>query len=149
MRRRNPLIVTAASGALFLAGLVPAAAAADSDIVDRFHNLQASGIITLTPDGRAHAGAITGTEVVVNAVGDVIEQLPFVAKALDRPLGASIADVPCVHDTEREGFQAYLPPAEYPVNKRNDHPAARQLPEGLGRPALQVRRHGRLPPQRG
>lgn len=119
MRRRNPLIVTAAAASLFLSGVVPAAAAS-SDTVDRYHQLQATGLITLTPDGRTHVGPISGTEVVVNAVGDIIDRLPFTAKPLDRPLAASIANVPCVHDNDREGFTAYLPPAEYPVNKRNE-----------------------------
>ncbi len=119
MRRRRPLIVTAAAASLFLTGVLPAAAA-ESDTVDRYHQLQASGVVTLTPDGRTHVGPISGTEVVVNAVGDIVDRLPFTAKALDRPLAASAVSVPCVHDSEREGFTPYLPPAEYPVNKRNE-----------------------------
>ncbi len=119
MRRRNPLIVTAAAASMFLAGIVPAAAAG-SDDVDQYHQLQASGIMTLTPDGRTHVGPINGTELVVNAVGDIIDRLPFTAKPLVHPFAADSSSTTCVRDTDREGFTAYLPPAEYPISKRNE-----------------------------
>jgi hypothetical protein len=96
-------------------------ARADSDTVDRYYRLQASGLVTLTPDGLTHASDIVGTEAVVNAVGEVVDRLPFQSKASDRPLGQTIARAPCVEDTKgRQGFTAYLPPVVYSVDKKNE-----------------------------
>jgi hypothetical protein len=94
---------------------------ADSDTVDRYYRLQATGLVTLTPDGLTHTSDIAGTEAVVNALGDVVDRIPFQARAADRPLGQTISHVPCVQDTKgREGFTAYLPPVVYSIDKKNE-----------------------------
>ena len=100
---------------------LPARADSGSDIVDRYHQLHASGLVTLTADGLTHTSDVVGTEVVVNAVGEIVDRLPFKATASDRPLGQTIARTPCVEDTKgREGFTAYLPPVVHSINKKNE-----------------------------
>lgn len=77
--------------------------------------------MTLTPEGLTRTSDIVGTEVVVNAVGEVLDRLPFKAMVSDRPLGQTITHTPCVHDTKgRDGFTAYLPPVVYPIDKKNE-----------------------------
>jgi hypothetical protein len=115
--RRNMLLTF---GCLALVGMsLPARA--DSDTVDRYYRLQATGLVTLTPDGVTHSGDIVGSEAVVNAVGEVVDRIPFRANAADRPLGQTIAQMPCVQNTKgREGFTAYLPPVVYSIDKKNE-----------------------------
>lgn len=117
---RRILLVTLPCLAL-AAMTLPARADSGSDTVDRYYRLQAAGLVTLTPDGLTHTGDIVGSEAVVNAVGEVVDRIPFQAKAADRPLGQTISHVPCVQDTKgREGFTAYLPPVVYSIDKKNE-----------------------------
>lgn len=117
---RRSFVVVMAVFAAMLAAVLPAEAG--SDIVDRYHQLDATGHVKLTPDGRTIVGDIVGTEVIVNTAGDVIDRLPFRAKAnaSDQVMAQSMTDAPCVHDTNREGFTAYLPPMTYPIDKKNE-----------------------------
>jgi hypothetical protein len=116
---RRCFIAVMSAAALFAVAVAPATA--DSDAVDRYYQLQATGVVTLTPEGLTHTSDIAGSEVVVNALGEVVDRVPFRAKVSDRPLGQSIAQVPCVHDTKnREGFTAYLPPAVYSIDNKNE-----------------------------
>lgn len=117
MRLRMPLIVLAAA-AMFISGMLPAGA--EADIVDRYNRLVATGNVTFTSEGRTKVSDIVGDEFVVDAVGTVIERIPFKAKAFDRPLAATMARVPCVHDNTREGFTPYTPPAQYPIDQKNE-----------------------------
>ena len=117
---RRMLLVTFPCLALAATSL-PARADSTSDTVDRYYRLQAAGLVTLTPDGLTHTGDIVGSEVVVNAMGEVVDRIPFQARAADRPLGQTISHVPCVEDTRgREGFTAYLPPVVYSIDKKNE-----------------------------
>ncbi|MGH2652099.1 MAG: hypothetical protein ACRDHK_12935, partial [Actinomycetota bacterium] len=95
-------------------------AGAEADMVDRYNRLVATGNVTFTPEGRTRVSDIVGNELVVDAVGNVIDRIPFKAKVFDRPLAATLARVPCVHDNTREGFTPYTPPAEYPIDKKNE-----------------------------
>ena len=109
--------------AVLAAGGLPMlpARAGSEDVVDRIHQLHATGVVTLTEDGRAVASDLIGAEVVVDSVGKVVERLPFQAKAATggiRPMG--MPGVACVNDSEQPGFQAYLPPTDYPINKKNE-----------------------------
>ena len=90
---RRILLVTLPCLAMATLSL-PARADSNSDMVDRYHQLQASGLVTLTPDGLTHSGDVVGTEVVVNAVGEVVDRIPFQGRASDRPLGQTISHVP-------------------------------------------------------
>ncbi|MGH9042748.1 MAG: hypothetical protein ACRDZ3_21245 [Acidimicrobiia bacterium] len=103
---------------MFISGMLPAGAEADT--VDRYTRLVATGDVTFTPEGRTKVSDIVGAELVVDAVGTVIDRIPFKAKAFDRPLAASLARVPCVHDSTREGFTPYTPPVQYPIDNKNE-----------------------------
>jgi len=117
---RRILLVTLPCLAL-AAVTLPARADSGSDTVDRYDRLQASGLVTLTPDGLTHAGDVVGIEAVVNALGEVVDRIPFQAKAADRPLGQTISPMPCLQDTKgRDGFTAYLPPVVYSIDQKNE-----------------------------
>jgi hypothetical protein len=100
--------------------VLPAQAGSD-EVVDRIHQLRATGLVTLTEDGRTHATDLAGEEVVVDLLGNVVDRTAFQAKPLTdaiRPLGMS--GVPCVNDSQQPGFTPYLPPVDYPVDKKNE-----------------------------
>jgi hypothetical protein len=117
--RRLFAVVTAVLGAGALQ-VSPALAEAD-EVVDRIHQLRASGLVTLTEDGRTIAGDLAGEEVVVDLLGNVVDRQPFQTRALTnaiKPLGMPPAT--CVNDTHQPGFTAYTPPIDYPVDKKNE-----------------------------
>lgn len=118
MRRLFIVVLTVlAAGALPM----PPAEAGSEEVVDRIHQLHATGVVTLTESGRAVASDLVGAEVVVDAVGNVVDRLPFRAKVVTggiRPMG--MPGVACVNDSEQPGFTAYLPPVDYPINKKNE-----------------------------
>jgi len=117
--RRLVIVVATVVGAGAVQ-VLPARAGSD-EIVDRIHQLRAMGHVTLTEDGHAIADALTGEEVVVDLAGNVVERVPFQAKALTgaiKPLG--MPAFACVHDSQRPGFTPYTPPIDYPVDKKNE-----------------------------
>jgi hypothetical protein len=117
--RRLFVVVVAVVGAGALQ-VLPALAESD-EVVDRIHQLRATGLVTLTEDGRAISSDLAGEEVVVDLLGNVVDRLPFQAKALTdaiKPL-----DMPafaCVHDSQQTGFTPYLPPTDYPIDDKNE-----------------------------
>jgi hypothetical protein len=117
MRLRASFIVLAVA-AMFTTSMLPAGA--DSDTIDRYERLMATGTVTLTPGGRTVQTDITGAQLLVDTAGNVLRQTPFTARASDRPLAAKMAGVPCVNDTNREGFTPYTPPAQYPIDEKNE-----------------------------
>ena len=117
--RRLVIVVATVLGAGAVQ-VLPAQAGSD-EVVDRIHQLRATALVTLTEDGRAQATDLAGEEVVVDLLGNVVDRIPFQAKAVTdaiRPLG--MPAVACVHDSQRPGFTPYLPPMDYPVNKKNE-----------------------------
>lgn len=115
---RRSLVVVPVLAALFLV-VVPAEA--ESEVVDRITQLQATAHVTLTETGQTKVTDLVGAEIVVDTVGNIVDRLPFRAKAANgasRPM--SLGNMSCVYDTEREGFTAYLPPTEYPIDKKNE-----------------------------
>jgi hypothetical protein len=117
--RRSVLVGLIVLTALLVA-VVPADA--ESELVDRYHQLDGTGHVKLTEDGRTIVGDIVGSEVIVNASGDVIDKLAFRARAgaPGRFMAQGMTDAPCVHDTSREGFTAYLPPFTYAIDDKNE-----------------------------
>ena len=100
--------------------VVPAQAGSD-ETVDRIYQLRASGLVTFTEDGRTVASDLVGDEVVVDLLGNVVDRIPFHAKAATdaiKPLGMPAA--PCVHNSEQPGFTAHIPPIDYPIDKKNE-----------------------------
>jgi hypothetical protein len=116
MRSRTLLLISAVF--MLLAAAIPASA--NSDTVDRYYRLQAAGVVTLTPDGRTQVNDIAGAEVVVNAMGEVVDRLPFRARSTNPPLEPGMAKMPCVNDTTQDGFTPYLPPVTYLIDKKNE-----------------------------
>lgn len=118
MRLLFVVVVTVlAAGA---ARVLPARASTEG-VVDRIHQLYAAGTVTLTEDGRAVSSDLVGDELVVDIAGNVLERLPFRAQAVVggiKPLG--MPGAACVHDSEEPGFTPYLPPTDYPINKKNE-----------------------------
>jgi hypothetical protein len=111
------LIALISAGAL---RVLPARAGSD-DVVDRIHQLRATGLVTLTEDGRAISSDLAGEEVVVDLSGNVVDRTPFRVKALAdaiKPLG--MPAVACVHDSKQPGFTPYTPPTDYPINDKNE-----------------------------
>lgn len=118
---RRLFVVVLAAVATLLTAVLPVQAASDSDVVEQYHRLQAVGRVILTPEGGMSVGPIEGTEEIVNLAGEVIDRVPFKAgTAAARPLGQGIANIPCVHDTEPQGFTAYTPPVSYSIDKKNE-----------------------------
>ncbi len=117
----RPLFVVVV--ALISAGslrVLPAQAGSD-EVVDRIHQLRATGHVTLTEDGRAIASDLVGEEVVVDLLGNVVDRTPFQVKPLTdaiNPLGMPAAA--CVHDSKQPGFTPYTPPTDYPIDKKNE-----------------------------
>ena len=118
MRRLFIVVLT-----VLAAGVLPVlpAKAGSEEVVDRIHQLHATGVVTLTEGGRAVASDLVGAEVVVDTVGNVVDRLPFQAKAAGGGVRAmGMPAVACVNDSEQPGFTAYLPPIDYPINEKNE-----------------------------
>jgi hypothetical protein len=117
MRRLFVIATVLAAGVL---QALPAQAGSD-EIVDRVHQLRATGVVTLTEDGRATATDLSGEEVVVDPLGNVVDRVPFQVKAAtDQIRLMGMPAVACVNDSGPPGFTAYLPPIDYPVDKKNE-----------------------------
>lgn len=117
---RRLLIVLVALISTGTLSVLPAQAGSD-EVVDRIHQLHATGHVTLTEDGRAIAGDLVGEKVVVDLLGNVVGRTAFQAKALVdaiRPLG--MPSFACVHDSKQPGFTPYIPPTDYPINDKNE-----------------------------
>ena len=117
--RRLFVVVVAVVGAGALQAL-PALAGSD-EVVDRIHQLRATGLVTLTEDGRTVSSDLAGEEVVVDLLGNVVDRTPFQVKALAgaiNPLG--MPAVACVHDEKQPGFTPYIPPTDYPIDEKNE-----------------------------
>jgi hypothetical protein len=117
---RRLFVVAVALSTAGVLQVLPARAGSD-EVVDRIHQLRATGHVTLTEDGRAIAGDLVGEKVVVDLLGNVVDRTPFQVKALVdaiRPLGMPAAA--CVHDSKRSGFTPYTPPIDYPINDKNE-----------------------------
>jgi hypothetical protein len=118
MRRLFVVVLAVVAGGALQ--VLPALAGSD-EVVDRIHQLRATGLVTLTEDGRTVSSDLSGEEVVVDLLGNVVDRVPFQAKALTdsiKPLG--MPAVACVNDSQQPGFTPYLPPTDYPVDKKNE-----------------------------
>jgi hypothetical protein len=118
MRR---LVIVCASVVGAAAVQILPAQAGSGEVVDRIHQLRATGHVTLTEDGHTIASDLAGEEVVVDLVGNIVDRAPFQAKAVTdaiKPLG--VPSFACVHDSQQTGFTPYTPPVDYPVNKKNE-----------------------------